>query len=104
MIVNDFLDHIIDRNEQLIRRMEDSVAGKHDAELLRHPHEGVWSPAQVIEHMTLANSYYLPMMGDAIVSAGQGAPAREVRHSFFGKWIIKATGPNGNAPAPPALH
>jgi hypothetical protein len=33
--------------------------------------------------------------------AGAEAPAK---HSFFGKLLLKAAGPRGNAPAPKALH
>ena len=104
MTVDDFLDHVIERNELFNRRLEKAITGKSNDDLLRQSHHGEWSPIQVVEHMTLANSYYLPMMSDALASASRGAPAREIKHSFFGRMIIKATGPNGNAPAPASLH
>jgi len=60
-----------------------------------------WSPLQILDHLLRANGPYLELLRAANPPVGGNAP---VKHSFIGKWLMKAAGPGGNAPAPPALR
>lgn len=65
--------------------------------------DGEWTVPQVFRHMWLANAPYLTSMRRAIEAAPSG-PDVEARHTWFGRFLLKAAGPTGNAPAPKALH
>ncbi len=60
-----------------------------------------WSPLQILDHMLRTNGPYLELLRTASPPAGGD---REVKHSFFGKMLMKFAGPSGNIPAPPALR
>ena len=63
-----------------------------------------WSAGQIFEHMMLANAYYLPVMKAAIEGAPRSKSGDVVQHTWFGRFVIKGAGPDGNAPAPKSLH
>jgi hypothetical protein len=57
-----------------------------------------WSVAGVFKHLCLASEPYLDAMEKAIAECRPGSG--EVKHSWLGKFLIKASGPNSNSPAP----
>ncbi len=54
--------------------------------------------------MVLANRPYLQTIQGGLAGAGRCTGDPPIRHSFFGRLLIKAAGPRGNAPAPKILH
>ncbi len=61
-----------------------------------------WSPAQIFEHMVLANGPYLERLPKGIEKAPPGGD-RPVQHTWFGSFIYKAAGPASNAPPPKVM-
>jgi hypothetical protein len=74
------------------------------ATLNANPTAATWSPAQVIEHLVLSTSPYLQSIETALLKAERTPGDPPVRYTLFGSVICKAAGPEGNAPAPKALH
>lgn len=92
------------RNRAFVSRMETATRDLDEAALNLQQNAKTWSPAQVVEHLVLTNRAYLPAMKAALERAGKCAGDPPIRYSFFGNFLMKAAGPNGNAPAPKALH
>jgi uncharacterized damage-inducible protein DinB len=85
------IDHLVGRLTSACERMSDEqFNAKRDG--------SDWSPAQIIDHMMIANRGYLPVIEAAIKNAKRGDG--ELNHSWFGKTLIKLAGPAGNAKAP----
>ena len=104
MNCSEFLTGVERRLEEQIERGK-AVGSRLDANKLNQiPDSGRWSIAQIFEHMMLANAYYLPVMKDAIQKAPRARVGEPVQHTWFGKFIMKGAGPEGNAPAPKSLH
>ena len=92
------------RNEKLVNRLLLAVEGLDEETLNRSSVSGVWSPAQVVEHMVLAHPPYLKTITDALPRAIADRGDSPVSHSFFGRLILKGVGPGGKAPVPKALR
>lgn len=60
-----------------------------------------WSAARVYKHLCLADEPYLMAIESALSRASAGSG--DVKHSFVGKMLMKASGPDGNAPSPAFL-
>lgn len=60
-----------------------------------------WSLGQIFEHLALTGDPYLPKVR-ALLDAHPvgGDPNLPLRNTFVGRLIIRAAGPNGNAPVP----
>ncbi len=58
-----------------------------------------WSPLQILDHMMRTNGPYVTAL-PAVVQAAPEGGATDVRHTWFGGFLIKVAGPKGNAPAP----
>ncbi len=103
MQVDDYLASITERTTELTRRLDAAVIGRSPEDLLRQPSAGVWSPAQVVEHLVITNRSYVPVMRAAIDLAPRDYGGSEAKLSFIGRTIAKMAGPGGNAPAPKFL-
>src|SRR5262249_52896651 len=69
------------------------------------PDPKTWTPAQVLEHMVITNGIYLPIMRTAVERAPTSESESQIRHSWFGNFIRKATAPDRkNTPAPRKLY
>lgn len=90
------------QNKELLARAEKSQAAL-SAQQWNESSPGGWSPAQIFEHMTLANAPYLEALERVLPNAPMGDET-PVRHTLFGKMIHKVSGPSTNAPAPKNLH
>ncbi len=99
-----FLDGIVARLRSVIARARAATQGITPEAFNRQPKRGVWSPAQVFEHMMMANKRYLASTRKAVESAPKSSDLHEAKHSWWGKIVIKASGPQGKAPAPRMLH
>jgi hypothetical protein len=91
-----------EQNRDLLFRAEVASAQLSDEQLNESPDYG-WSPAQIFEHMVLANSYYLKAIEAALRKAPSGGEA-PTKFSWFGRTVYRMSGPGGNAPAPRKLH
>jgi len=94
------LESFLSSSEQDSRSLLAAVNGLDEAALNKQPSAGVWSPAQILDHLCIANGYYIQPIDDVIAHAAKGYD--EVRHSFVGKFIIKALS-SSKAPAPKQL-
>jgi hypothetical protein len=92
------------RHEEMIARLLALSAGIDEKTLNTTADASLWSPAQVVEHLVLTNRPYLNVMAAVLKTAGRGAVDAQVRYSVIGGILCKAAGPDGNAPAPKALH
>ena len=68
------------------------------------PEPGIWSCGQVVEHLVLANSRYIAVAESVMPACPAADPETEVAHSFIGRFLVRAAGPEGNAPAPAAMR
>jgi hypothetical protein len=94
-----FFDDVDERIQALISRARIATGGLDKERFNRRTAAGEWSPAEVFQHMMIANKSYVETIGKALESARGSAADTEVKFSFIGKLIIKGAGPNGNAPA-----
>jgi hypothetical protein len=101
---SEFLTGVERRLEEQIERGK-SVGKKLDVSGLNFKVDPAkWSAGQIFEHMMLANANYLPVMKGAIDGAPRSRVGDSIQHTWFGKFIMKGAGPDGNAPAPKSLH
>lgn len=85
-------------------RLDTAIHGVSPARLNQPPANGDWSPAQVAEHVVMANRPYLGIIGKALNEAPRDNANPPVRFTFFGRTLMKVAGPDGNAPAPKMLQ
>ena len=102
MIGSTYLETATASLNDLINRARFDGAHLSSTQLNWKPSEDQWSIGQIFEHMHLATAPYLQPMTEAIENAPFDRKG-EVRHSWIGKLIIKAAGPDSNAPAPKQL-
>ena len=102
MNATEFLQSVAERATRLMERGEAAVDGLTSEDLNTNPEPGLWSPAQVFEHMRITNAPYLAALPEVIRLAPRGES--DARHTWLGRIMVKATGPSGNAPAPKVLH
>jgi len=89
------------RMEDLVKRAKDAISGHSEAQLNQRPDPKTWSCAEIFDHLLVSNDSYIESMRQAISNGAKGDP--EVSYSFMGRMIIKAAGPEGNAPVPSAM-
>jgi hypothetical protein len=83
-------------------RVRRALDGLDDEAFNRRTAAGDWSPAEVLEHIVISHQVYLDRMQVAMAGGPKGGD-RPVRFSFIGRFLMKAAGPNGNAPAPKSM-
>lgn len=92
------------RNQEMTARMLRLTTPLDAEKLNARPDASLWSPAQIVEHLVLTNRPYLQVMAAALQTAPRVSEDPTVQQSFFGRILCQAAGPDGNAPAPKALH
>jgi hypothetical protein len=92
------------RNEAQIERLIRITRDLKDEAMSQRPDPHTWSPIQIVEHIVLAHRPYLQTIQNGLEGARRGTGDPPVRHSFFGRLLIKAVGPDSNVPAPRWLH
>jgi hypothetical protein len=103
MHCSEFLENLVEELEDQIQRGK-AVGGKLTKEQLNwSPAPGKWSIAQIFEHMMIANTPYIPALTEGVQAAEKASPT-QVKHTMFGRFLIKSAGPTGNAPAPKQMH
>jgi hypothetical protein len=100
MTYDEFLSGIAKRAEEHQQRAV-SAAQDLTSEQFNAPAGREWSVARVFKHLCLANEPYIKALEEVVAKVGAGHG--ETKHSFFGKILMKASGPGGNAPAPAFL-
>jgi hypothetical protein len=103
MECSDFLQSIERRLEDQISRGRLVGQSTSPDQLNWTPEPKKWSIAQIYEHMMLAGAGYLPTIKSGIDKARK-MESSPVKHSFFGRFIIRGAGPQGNVPAPKQLR
>lgn len=99
MQCSELLKSVEDRFVDQLARGREVAKRLREEDLNRSPGPGKWSIGQIFEHMILSALSYEQTMKSAVETAAKGASA-EIRHTMFGKFIIKSAGPEGNSPAP----
>lgn len=84
-------------------RVRRALEGLDDEGLNRRTPSGEWSPAEVVEHLVVSHQIYLDLMKVVVSERPVTGGDRPVRFSFIGRFLMKAAGPDGNAPAPKAM-
>jgi hypothetical protein len=100
MIASIFLQSVIERLDDLLARIEVISKGMTDPDLNYRPDPKHWTAGQIFEHMLISTDGYLPEMKKLISSTTKSGSDLEIVHSWFGRFLIKAAGPSGNAPVP----
>ncbi len=67
------------------------------------PGPNKWSAGQIFRHMVLANRPYVDRIPAAVDRVPRSERNEQPRFTLFGRFLIRAAGPTGNAPAPKAL-
>ena len=100
---SEFLDLIERRLSDQIERGRTASHATTAEQVNWIPEPKKWSIAQILEHMMLANAPYLMTIKNGIAAAAKDPSAR-LKHTLFGKAIMRGAGPQGNVPAPKKLH
>ncbi len=95
-----FLEGVAARAKEHERRAVAASEGL-TSEQFNKPAGREWSVARVYKHLCLADEPYLMAIEGALSRAPTGSG--DVKHSFVGKMLMKASGPGGNAPSPAFL-
>ena len=98
--INGWKEHTL----ALSTRLDNAIRGLSQARLNQPPANGDWSPAQVAEHVVMANRPYLDIMSKALNEASRDSAIAPIKFTFFGRALMKVAGPDGNAPAPKMLQ
>lgn len=104
MHCSEFLRDVEERLLEHVERARTSIEGLSDTGLNAKPATNPWSIAQIFAHMMLANGSYLPTMKTAIEGNKPTSNPGPIQHSFFGKFLLNAAGPQGNVPAPKSMR
>lgn len=99
MTCNEVLANYEERLVGQIARMKSVTEGMTDEQLRAAPEPGVWGVGQVIGHLNMATGPYLDVLDQTIQKASADLGGM-LKFTWFGKLIVKAAGPDGNAPAP----
>ncbi len=99
MTVNELLTNCIEQNERFVSEVLSVVSLMTQEQLNQQMPDGDWSVARILKHLILANTNYIEILPPLVQSAHSGSP--EVKHTWFGKALIKMAGPKGNV-SPPA--
>lgn len=102
MTSSQFLDDCSKRCHEYLERGRRVAMGVPTERLNHRPLSGEWSPAQVYQHLVLADTPYEPLMLDGARSLPMDASNQEVQNTWIGRFIAKQAGPGTNAPAPKA--
>ncbi len=86
------------RIERLIGRLTSACERLSDEQFNSKGEGFEWSPAQIIDHMMITNRGYLPVLEAAIQNGKRGEG--ELNHSWFGKTLVRLSGPTSKANAP----
>lgn len=100
---SELLDQTVDKVSEHVARVRTAIASLSEERLNCVTKAHDWSALQILMHLVMSNSHYLPAMEAGIRSA-RPADSEEVRYAFFARMIMRASGPGGRAPAPRFLH
>lgn len=103
MTRREFLESYPTRLQAKVDRGMKAVQGLSEEEINQQPEKGVWSCAQVMEHMLIVHGSYLEALLK-LPELPQSDPSAEVRFTFWGRQIVKHGGPDGKMPAPKSMH
>lgn len=103
MTSQELLTDVDTRLTALTTRLEAAFGKLSDTEMNAPIPPSNWSPAQIVEHLMLTNAPYLSAVPAVLTNAAKGGDQPAV-FTWFGKFLMNAGGPGGNAPAPKALH
>lgn len=98
MTSNELVDSVSNRLASLESRVEAAFARLDDEAANRPLPPSNWSAYQILDHLMKTNAPYIPALKAAIAAAPDGGD-QDATFSWFGKLLIKAAGPGGNAPA-----
>jgi hypothetical protein len=96
MTCREFVEGLLFQNRDLLARAEAVRPRLDELAWNLAPKDG-WSPAQIFEHLTLANGPYLEKIEAGIARAGSGGDG-PIKTTWIGRLIYKFSGPSGNAP------
>jgi hypothetical protein len=93
-----WISEVAERSRDFDKKAEDAFRPLSPEQLNWRPDKDTWSVGQQLHHMVLANTPYVKIVEDLAASAG---PARdEYKAGFWGRFLIKAVGPEESVPAP----
>ena len=88
------------RNETTLQCLSDIAAHCEEQAFYQRPASTAWSAAQIVEHMIIVNRIYLQEIQGGMERVKKATGDASLRYTFFGRLLIRASGPNGNAPSP----
>src|SRR4029078_713457 len=93
-----FLKSTAHEMRQLVGRVERCVGTADDETINSKPTPDAWSIGQILDHLNKGLDYYLPGMRDGMAGNAKGGAQAAVKHTWFGRMIVKGIGPGGHAP------
>ena len=88
------------RNETTLQYLSDIAGRCEEQAFYQRPASAAWSAAQIVEHMVIVNRIYLQEIQGGMERVKKVTGDAPLRHTLFGRLLIRASGPNGNAPSP----
>lgn len=100
MNTSEFLSTIREQGASHLERLPDACRSLSNECFNGPPAPFAWNPAQIVDHVVLANSHYLPEIERLVGRAARAGGDPVVRHTWGGKLIIKFAGPDRDVPPP----
>jgi|GEM_PF-1952030 len=85
--------------ENHAERVAEACAPLTEDQFNQQPQPGIWSCAEVIEHLNLSARPYCSKMEPLVLRAIK-APDQPIPHTYLGKQIAKMAGPSKDVPVP----
>lgn len=101
MTCNERVEATITKLDQGEARVKAAFENMSDEVFNRPGPPSNWSPAMILDHLLIVDDPYVGKLG-ALADLPVGGE-EEVRYTWLGKFLMKAGGPAGNAPAPKSM-
>ncbi len=91
--------NILDRSEKIDHHFSGLVANLDEQNWLQRANEKTWSPIEIIHHLNIIYSIYLPKFEETLAAVGSSGVGRGNKTSILGWLSINVTAPrNGKRP------
>ena len=100
MTIDQFIETCLQRNGDYLVRGRAAVVNSDADRLNKKTLSGEWSPAQIYQHLILANTPYVALMTEAADKLPLDPSNLLMKTTWLGGLIARQAGPGTNAPAP----
>lgn len=90
-----YLDGISARHQSITNKIKELAESLSEDQLNFKPSAKSWSIAEVLEHLTTANSTYFPGIKKLLESDDRGTPSEDYKTNLAARFLIWSLKPNG---------